>query len=143
MDTKKCSSRLNPCTSIVFNDPVNIEVNGDLYIELGGCCRHLIKGCNCCFSENDNPNDDPAMDSDILGLEADFTTGQYKRIAGAVNRTAGEDFDEFECFGGRKRCIVADDGKIFAYYGDDAYIETGATETEVTVSGIIMVMTPI
>ena len=50
----------------------------------------------------------------------------FKRLAGAYDKTAGADFDQFEMFGGRKRCNVADDGTIVAYYGDEDYAEDGS-----------------
>lgn len=65
-------------------------------------------------------------DADILGLQVDYQNKTMKRIAGAVNLTAGADFDKFEMFGGRKRCNVADDGTIVAYHGDPEYNEDGS-----------------
>ena len=65
-------------------------------------------------------------DADILGLQVDYQNKTMKRIAGAVNLTAGTDFDKFEMFGGRKRCNVADDGTIVAYHGDPEYKEDGS-----------------
>ena len=65
-------------------------------------------------------------DADILGLQVDYQNKTMKRIAGAVNLTAGAYFDKFEMFGGRKRCNVADDGTIVAYHGDPEYKEDGS-----------------
>ena len=62
---------------------------------------------------------------DIYGVEVDFVNKKFTRLAGAVNRTPGEGFDSIECFGGRKRCNVADDGAVVAYYGDSGYTTTG------------------
>lgn len=62
---------------------------------------------------------------DIYGVEVDFINKKFTRLAGAVNRTPGEGFDSIECFGGRKRCNVADDGTVVAYYGDSGYTTTG------------------
>lgn len=66
------------------------------------------------------------IDEDIVGICVDYKNKVFKRLAGACDRTAGADFDQFEMFGGRKRCNVADDGTITAYYGDDGYIEDGS-----------------
>ena len=63
-------------------------------------------------------------DTDIVGLEADFANNTFTRLSGAVGKTAGADFDSFNMFGGRKRCIVDDTGNIIAYYGDENYNET-------------------
>lgn len=65
-------------------------------------------------------------DNDIMGVEVDFKNKKFTRLAGAINRTPGAMFDNVQAFGGRKRCIIADDGKVLAYYGEAAYTETGA-----------------
>lgn len=62
---------------------------------------------------------------DIYGVEVDFTNKRFTRLSGAVNRTPGEAFDSINAFGGRKRCNVADDGTVTAYYGDSGYTTTG------------------
>lgn len=64
-------------------------------------------------------------DEDIAGICVDYQNKTFKRLAGAYEKNAGEDFDHFEMFGGRKRCIVSDDGTILAWYGDDTYNEDG------------------
>lgn len=74
-------------------------------------------------------------DDDILGLQVDYKNKTFTRIAGAVNLTAGADFDKFKMYGGRKRCNVSDDGTITAYYGDDNYAEDGS-------NGQVMVYQP-
>lgn len=71
-------------------------------------------------------------DADIYGVEVDFKNRAFKRLAGAVNKTPGAMFDGIKAFGGRKRCIVADDGKVLAYYGEAAYTETGKLLQAVT-----------
>lgn len=65
-------------------------------------------------------------DDDILGVQVDYKNKSFKRIAGAVNLTKGADFDRFSMFGGRRRCNVADDGTIVAWYGDPDYKEDGS-----------------
>lgn len=74
-------------------------------------------------------------DDDILGLQVDYKNKTFTRIAGAVNLTAGADFDKFKMYGGRKRCNVSDDGTITAYFGDDNYAEDGS-------NGQVMVYQP-
>lgn len=64
-------------------------------------------------------------DDDIYGVEVDFTNKLFTRLSGAVNRTPGAAFDSINAFGGRKRCNVADDGTVTAYYGDSGYTTTG------------------
>lgn len=66
---------------------------------------------------------------DIYGVEVDFVNKRFTRLSGAVNRTPGAGFDSINAFGGRKRCNVADDGTVTAYYGDSGYTTTGKNAT--------------
>lgn len=66
-------------------------------------------------------------DPDIVGLHADFKNNVFTRLAGAKNLKPGEDFDKFNAFGGRRRCLVADNGDILAYR-DDEYCRYVFTE---------------
>ena len=63
---------------------------------------------------------------DIVGIQVDYKNKTFKRLAGAANLTKGSDFDKFTMFGGRKRCNVADDGSIVAWYDDADYKEDGS-----------------
>lgn len=63
---------------------------------------------------------------DIVGIQVNYKNKTFKRLAGAANLTKGSDFDKFTMFGGRKRCNVADDGSIVAWYGDADYKEDGS-----------------
>ena len=74
-------------------------------------------------------------DTDIYGVEVDFKNKVSTRLAGAVNKTPGAMFDGINAFGGRKRCIVTDTGKVLAYFGEAAYTETGALLQAVTQGG--------
>ena len=62
----------------------------------------------------------------ILGLQVDYKNKTYTRIAGAKGLNAGDNFDKFSMYGGRKRCTVADDGTITSFYGDENYVEDGS-----------------
>lgn len=64
---------------------------------------------------------------DIVGIQVDYKNKTFKRLAGVANLSKGSDFDKFTMFGGRKRCNVADDGSIVAWYGDANYKEDGST----------------
>ena len=48
----------------------------------------------------------------IVGLEIDYTNKTFSRLQGAKELSAGTDFDRFTMFGGRKRCIVNENGTI-------------------------------
>jgi hypothetical protein len=72
-------------------------------------------------------------DSDIYGVEVDFKNNKFTRLAGAENLVAGTGFDNINAFGGRKRCILANDGTVLAYQGDAAFTTSGKLTQEVTV----------
>lgn len=76
-----------------------------------------------------------SIDNDVVGVQINYSAGTNTRLAGAIGLTPGESFDKFKMFGGRKRCNVADDGTILAYYGDDNYKEDGS-------NGQVMVYQP-
>lgn len=76
-----------------------------------------------------------SIDNDVVGVQINYSAGTNTRLAGAIGLTPGESFDKFKMFGGRKRCNVADDGTILAYYGDDDYKEDGS-------NGQVMVYQP-
>ena len=61
-----------------------------------------------------------------VGIEIDYDNKSINRTQEAINLTAGTDFDKYSMYGGRKRCVVADDGTINAFYGDNNYIEDGS-----------------
>ena len=75
------------------------------------------------------------VDENIAGLIVDWSDKSFTRIQGATGLTAGTAFDKWNMFGGRKRCNVADDGTINAWYGDDGYVEDGS-------NGQVMVYQP-
>ena len=74
-------------------------------------------------------------DDTIVGLCADFENNTFTRLAGAVGKSAGIDFNVFNMYGGRKLCNLADDGTVNAWYGDDNYTEDGS-------NGQVMVYQP-
>ena len=63
-------------------------------------------------------------EDDIYGVEVDYENRTFVRLAGAVGKTPGADFDS--AFGGRRRCNLADDGTVNAYFGDAGYKEDGS-----------------
>jgi len=65
-------------------------------------------------------------DDDIVGVEVDYANRTFTRLAGAVGKTPGADFDNILAFGGRRRCNLADNGTVNAYYGEPGYIEDGS-----------------
>ena len=88
--------------------------------------------------------------NNVVGLHADFQNMEFDRLAGAENLTMGADFNKFNMYGGRKRCLLADDGTVIAYNDGTKYIcndtngtiitlengeESGLLTIEVTVGG--------
>ena len=73
--------------------------------------------------------------ADVVGLRVDYENGTCTRLAGARGRSKGADFDCFAPFGGRRRCCVADNGAINAWYGEAGYAEDGS-------NGQVMVYQP-
>ena len=72
---------------------------------------------------------------EILGVTVDLENNTFTRTDSSVGLSAGSNFDSYKMFGQRRRCIVADDRTILAFYGDEAYTETGKLTTEVTKNG--------
>lgn len=71
-------------------------------------------------------------DSDIYGVEVDFVNKRFTRLAAAVGKTPGADFDGCPAFGGRRRCNLTNDGVVAAYYGDPGFSTTGKLAQAVT-----------
>ena len=70
-----------------------------------------------------------------IGLEVNYNTKTFTRTQGAANLSMGSDFNSYSMYGGRKRCNVADNGTINAFYGDPSYTEDGS-------NGQVMVYQP-
>lgn len=71
-------------------------------------------------------NENLVDSSEVVGLCVDYENKTFERLGGAVNLNAGEDFDKYKMYGGRKRCTVSDSGAINHYYGDEDYVEDGS-----------------
>ena len=63
---------------------------------------------------------------DIYGLEFDFDAGYNvgKRLC-AAKGLYSDDFDNISPWKDMKRCNLADDGTVVAYYGEQGYVEDG------------------
>lgn len=70
-----------------------------------------------------------------IGIEIDYDNKTITRKQDAEYLSAGVDFDKYPMYGGRKRCIVNNNGEIIAFYGDNNYIEDGS-------AGQVMVYQP-
>lgn len=65
-------------------------------------------------------------DGDIYGVEADFENNTFTRLSASIGKTVGLDFNSLNALGGRRRCNLADNGVVNAYYGDVGYVEDGS-----------------
>lgn len=70
-------------------------------------------------------------------MEANFENNKFTRLAGSVGKTAGADFDSINAFGGRRRCNVANDGTVTAYYGEDGFVTNGTNADGVHVQVMV------
>ena len=63
---------------------------------------------------------------DAVGIEIDYDNKTIRRTQQAVGKSMGSDFNSYLMYGGRRRCNVADDGTINAFYGESGYTEDGS-----------------
>lgn len=99
-----------------------------------GVMTHLVKEVN--FNNLSNTVIDlqvqlGTLGEGVMGVEVDLTNNNVKRMGDNQYWSAGEDYNQSPVYGNRRRCNVTDDGKIVAFFGDEAYTETGALETQV------------
>lgn len=73
--------------------------------------------------------------SDIYGTEIDMVNRRFTRLAGSVGKNGGTDFDNIGAYK-RRRCILANDGTVLAYYGDSNYTESGFTTVEIVKNNV-------
>lgn len=72
-------------------------------------------------------------EGDIYGVEVDFVNRKFTKLAGSINKSAGADYDNVQAFGGRRRCILTNDGVVLAYHGDVGYTETGKLTQQIII----------
>ena len=58
---------------------------------------------------------------DAVGIEINYSGKTFRRIQEATSLSAGEDFNKFKMYGGMKRCMVNNSGRIIAFCGQDNY----------------------
>lgn len=79
-------------------------------------------------------NENVTLD-DVVGLQVDYANKTFIRTQEAQNLAPGTNFNQYEMYAGRKRCNVADNGRINAFYGETGYTEDGS-------NGQVMVYQP-
>jgi len=68
------------------------------------------------------------MPANVYGVEIDLSTPTapvFTRLAGAVGKTPGADFNGINAFN-RRRCNLSDAGVVNKYYGEAGYTEDGS-----------------
>lgn len=71
----------------------------------------------------------------ILGIEWDVVNKTVTRLGEAIGKNPGADFDVYNMYGNRKKCIVTDTGKRLAYLGETGYTESGKLTVALDVDG--------
>jgi len=74
--------------------------------------------------------------SDIYGIEVDIQNNIITRLAGAVGKVGGEDFNVVNVYN-RRRCVLTNDRVVLAYHGETGYVETGLTTVEITKNTVV------
>ena len=75
-------------------------------------------------------------DNPVYGIEVDVPNNKITRLAESVGKVAGANFDNINAYK-RKRCILANDRTVLAYYGETGFIETGLTNVEIIKNGTV------
>ena len=71
----------------------------------------------------------------VLGIEWDAVNKVVTRLGAAIGKNPGADFDIYNMYGNRKKCIVTDTGKRLAYLGEAGYTESGKLLIALDVGG--------
>ena len=80
----------------------------------------------------------------IAGVCVDYENKKYTRLSGAIGKTHGSDFDSFPVYSSMRRCNLADDGTVNAYYGDASYVEDGSNgQVMVEIKKVYYKMNPV
>lgn len=64
-----------------------------------------------------------------VGLTIDYDNKTFIRTQQAEGKSMGTDFDQFIMYGGRKRCLVNDDGSIYAFEGEADFRKSSDHQT--------------
>lgn len=72
----------------------------------------------------------------VLGIEWDVVNKTVTRLGEAIGKNPGVDFNIYNMYGNRKKCIVTDTGKRLAYLGEAGYTETGKLTQKLIVNTV-------
>ena len=136
MTQKAITSELNALNTRIDNLPANNgsgsgNISGNITSENAGSIVIVNDDGNIAAStikENDlvlsQIISGSYTNSEIVGLEIDYVNKTCTRLQGAIGLNAGNDFNKFNAFGGRKRCIVKNDGSIIRFVTNEDTLET-------------------
>lgn len=143
MTQKAITNALNAQKTELENKIKNIKPSGGGSGNISGDISAEDEGAIVAIDENGNIIPSSITEADvvitqiisgtynnpeIVGLEADYANKTFTRLQGAKDLTAGNDFDKFTMFGGRKRCIVDAQGNITRFLTNEDTIETVANQ---------------
>ena len=150
MTQKAITNALNNQKTDLENKINNIQISGGGSGNISGNISAADEGSIVSIDENGNIIPSSITEADVIltqiisgtyknnnivGLELDYANKTFTRLQGAKNLTAGQDFDKFKMYGGRKRCVVDQEGNI-------QYFLTGEEDPETLINKRIMVYQP-
>ena len=80
----------------------------------------------------DTPEEEVPMNNGTIGLKLNYRTSNYQATDDAISMSVN-DFDNYAMYGGRKRCLVDNNGTIIAFYGDNNYSDISTNGYQVMV----------
>lgn len=113
----------------VDNETITIDENGVIKSSVAGVSQEEFGNLKSAVEGFHG-----IIDNDIYGIEVDIPNNTIVRLAGSVGKLQGADFDNISAYN-RRRCILADDRTVLAYYGETGYTETGKTTVAITKGG--------
>lgn len=139
MTQKAITNALNAQRTNLENQIHNIQISGGGAGNVSGNISSEDEGSLVAVDENGNITPSSITENDVIltqiiagtykneniaGLEIDYTNRTFSRLQGAIGLTAGNDFNRFNLFGGRKRCIVDASGNITSFLNGEETLES-------------------
>lgn len=150
MTQKAITNALNNQKTDLENKINNIQISGGGSGNISGNISAADEGSIVSVDENGNIIPSSITEADVIltqiisgtyknnnivGLELDYVNKTFTRLQGAKDLTAGQDFDKFKMYGGRKRCVVDREGNIKQFL-------TGEEDPNTLINQRIMVYQP-
>lgn len=84
---------------------------------------------------DDGLGQEPVLDA--VGIYFDFDTLYAKRVGISKNWLPGEDFDQLDIYGDRRKCMMALSGEIIKYEDEEGYDEIGTVTSALTSTALV------